>query len=156
MHYLIRMEPFTTLHIQLQSGKYVKYDFLTKIFSRRSRSNLHYFWRSNIHRNLPALRGGLPSWEAQLQLFVYAEVRLMDVCWLKYIFGARSQIMHDERQCLDVMKETLIEVCIVYVVYWRCEFTSFIRSKTKGGPIVSAEKGVGITSKNVAQQRLTT
>lgn len=31
MHYLIRMEPFTTLHIQLQSGKYVVYDsFLCK------------------------------------------------------------------------------------------------------------------------------
>ena len=29
MHYLIRMEPFTTLHIQLQSGKFVyKHSFV--------------------------------------------------------------------------------------------------------------------------------
>ena len=40
MHYLIRMEPFTTLHIQLQSGKYVLlqlHDFVSerKLFSFR-------------------------------------------------------------------------------------------------------------------------
>jgi hypothetical protein len=33
MHYLIRMEPFTTLHIQLQSGKYVINIFLSKILN---------------------------------------------------------------------------------------------------------------------------
>ena len=33
MHYLIRMEPFTTLHIQLQSGKYAIHIFLSTILN---------------------------------------------------------------------------------------------------------------------------
>jgi hypothetical protein len=33
MHYLIRMEPFTTLHIQLQSGKYVEIFIFLKFFN---------------------------------------------------------------------------------------------------------------------------